>query len=37
MAIVSTYGLDDEAFEHQRSAWDAWWRERYPDAEAPVA
>ena len=37
MAIVTTYGLDDDAFERQRTAWDTWWREAYPDAEAPVA
>ena len=33
MAIITTYGLDDAAFEDQREAWTAWWRSVYPDAD----
>ena len=33
MAIITTYGLDDVAFDEQREAWTRWWRSVYPDAE----
>jgi uncharacterized protein YndB with AHSA1/START domain len=33
MAIITTYGLDDGAFDKQREAWTRWWRSVYPDAE----
>ncbi len=33
MAIVTTYGLDDAAFDEQRVAWTKWWQSAYPDAE----
>jgi uncharacterized protein YndB with AHSA1/START domain len=33
MAIITTYGLDDAAFDEQREAWTTWWRSVYPDAE----
>jgi hypothetical protein len=33
MAIITTYGLDDAAFDEQRQAWTTWWRSVYPDAE----
>jgi hypothetical protein len=33
MAIVTTYGLGDGAFEEQREAWTNWWRSVYSDAE----
>jgi uncharacterized protein YndB with AHSA1/START domain len=36
MAIVTTYGLDDDVFERQRAVWGEWWRGAYPDAEQPV-
>jgi hypothetical protein len=36
MAIITTYGLDDVAFDEQRETWTRWWRSVYPDAE-PVA
>jgi uncharacterized protein YndB with AHSA1/START domain len=37
MAIVTTYGLDDAAFERQRETWGAWWRASFPGADAPVS
>ena len=33
MAILTTYGLDDTAFDEQREAWTTWWRSVYADAE----
>jgi uncharacterized protein YndB with AHSA1/START domain len=33
MAIITTYGLNDTAFDEQRKAWTSWWRTVYPDAE----
>jgi hypothetical protein len=33
MAIVTTYGLDDDAFAAERSRWESWWRSGYPKAE----
>jgi len=33
MAIVTTYGLDDDAFEAERSRWESWWRSGYPKSE----
>jgi hypothetical protein len=33
MVIITTYGLDDAAFDEQREAWTTWWRSVYPDAE----
>jgi uncharacterized protein YndB with AHSA1/START domain len=33
MAIITTYGLDDAAFDEQRDAWTTWWRSAYPDTE----
>ena len=33
MAIITTYGLDDAAFDDQREVWTTWWRSAYPDAE----
>jgi hypothetical protein len=33
MAIITTYGLNDAAFDEQRKAWTIWWRTVYPDAE----
>ena len=30
MAIVTTYGLDDAAFERVRARWAAWWQAVYP-------
>jgi hypothetical protein len=32
MAIITTYGLDDAAFDEQRAAWTRWWQSVYPDA-----
>jgi len=36
MAIVSTYGLDDDAFAREQDSWTAWWRAAYPDADPAV-
>lgn len=33
MAIVTTYGLGEAAFDEQRQTWTTWWRTAYPDAE----
>ena len=33
MAIVTTYGLDDEAFDAERSRWESWWRSGYPESD----
>lgn len=30
-AIITTYGLDDEAFTALRTRWANWWRENFPD------
>jgi uncharacterized protein YndB with AHSA1/START domain len=30
MAIVTTYGQDDAAFERIRARWTAWWQAAYP-------
>jgi hypothetical protein len=40
--LLTTYGLDDAAFEALRSRWQEWWSDRYTDAppdggEAPAA
>jgi hypothetical protein len=32
MAIVTAYGLDDEAFAALEQRWTSWWREHYPPA-----
>ena len=32
-AIVTIYGLDDDAFDGERRRWEAWWRSAYPDAQ----
>ncbi len=36
MVIVSTYGLDDEAFAAARDRWSRWWRRTYPGGGDPV-
>ena len=36
MAILTTYGQDDAAFERTREQWSAWWRTHHVDAPAPV-
>ena len=33
MAIVTTYGLDDESFDAERSRWESWWRSGYPESD----
>ena len=33
MAIVTTYGLDDESFAAERSRWESWWRSGYPESD----
>lgn len=33
MAIVTTYGLDDDRFAAERDRWTGWWRSAYPEAE----
>ena len=33
MAIVTTYGLDDDAFDAERSRWETWWRSGYPESD----
>ncbi|MET1005462.1 MAG: hypothetical protein ABWX96_07925 [Propionibacteriaceae bacterium] len=35
MAILSTYGLDDDQFSVQAEKWATWWRSAYPDADDP--
>jgi hypothetical protein len=37
MAILTTYGQDDAAFEKTRAQWGSWWVEHYPDAPPPVS
>lgn len=32
MAIVTTYGLDDDDFAALERRWTSWWREHYPPA-----
>lgn len=34
MAVLTTFGLDDVAFDSERDAWTAWWRTAFPAAEA---
>jgi hypothetical protein len=36
MTVLSTYGLDEDAFEALRSAWTAWWLERFEPDPAPT-
>jgi len=36
MAILSTYGLDEEEFAAVRARWAAWWRQHYPAGAEPV-
>ena len=33
MAIVTTYGLDDDQFLTERDRWTGWWRTAYPASE----
>ena len=33
MAIVTTYGLDDDRFAAEQDRWTAWWRNAYPKSE----
>ena len=33
MTVVTTYGLDDAAFETERERWTDWWRAAFPAAE----
>lgn len=35
MAVVTTFGQDDEAFAATRDRFTAWWRSGYPDAAEP--
>jgi hypothetical protein len=35
MAILTTYGLDDESFAAARDEWAAWWRSTYPRSDEP--
>lgn len=37
MAILTTYGLDDGAFEALRMRWSKWWEARHPQDEPPKA
>jgi uncharacterized protein YndB with AHSA1/START domain len=37
MAILTTYGQDDRAFDETRARWNTWWADRYPDAPLPVS
>jgi hypothetical protein len=32
MAILTTYGLDEEQFAVESDRWTSWWRSGYPDA-----
>jgi uncharacterized protein YndB with AHSA1/START domain len=36
MAILTTYGQDQEAFDHTCTQWNSWWVNHYPDAPPPV-
>lgn len=36
MAVLTTYGLDDEAFAAVERRWTGWWVERYPAADSPA-
>jgi uncharacterized protein YndB with AHSA1/START domain len=36
MAILTTYGQDDAAFECTRQQWSSWWRNHHADAPDPV-
>lgn len=36
MAVLTTFGLDDEAYQAFRARWAAWWGERFPASRAPV-
>ncbi len=35
-AIITTYGLDDEAFTALKANWTAWWDARYPKRESEM-
>jgi hypothetical protein len=36
MAILSTYGLDDDARAELSARWTPWWTERFPADDAPA-
>jgi hypothetical protein len=35
MAVLSTYGLDEAAFDALQSSWTAWWEERFEPEQQP--
>jgi hypothetical protein len=35
MALLTTYGLDDQRFADVRDEWVAWWRSTYPRSDEP--
>jgi uncharacterized protein YndB with AHSA1/START domain len=35
MAVLTTYGLDDTAYEALRERWTPWWTKRYPTPDQP--
>jgi hypothetical protein len=35
MAVLSTYGLNEDAFEELRSRWATWWTDRYEPDQPP--
>jgi hypothetical protein len=36
MAILTTYGQDDSAFERTRGHWTTWWKSEHPEAPPPM-
>lgn len=36
MAVLTTYGQDDEAYDAFRTHWTAWWREHFPALPTPA-
>jgi hypothetical protein len=32
MAIVTTYGLDDDIFASETERWTSWWQSAYPES-----
>ncbi len=36
MAIVTTYGLDDDTFARERARWAMWWAADFPAAPPAV-
>lgn len=37
MAVLSTYGMDEDAFAELQTLWTAWWTDRYEPEQPPTS